>query len=171
MLVINSQNLNLGIRDAGWVFDFAKFYTFLVDRYRAELVYLFIGQRDQNPALYAYLEKIGYVMAFKPTQNYLKDAKLTTKGNVDVELVLYAAAKVYADYDEAIIVSGDGDFCCLYEHLREQNKLCKILIPNKFKYSKLIKPYLGQVDFVSTKRRKLEKKQKTGIVPKNASSR
>jgi len=38
-------------------------------------------------------------------------------------------------YNRAVIVSGDGDFYCLVDYLRKKNKLLKLMIPNKHKYS------------------------------------
>ena len=153
---IDSQNLNLGVRSAGWKLDFVKFRKYLKDVYRVEQAYLFIGQMPENQQLYFYLQRAGYTLIFKPTQHYFKDGKKTTKGNVDAELVLYSAAKLFNEYNKAVVVSGDGDFLCLYEYLVENDKLLKILVPNKAKYSKLLKPFITKIDYVSTKRKKLE---------------
>jgi uncharacterized LabA/DUF88 family protein len=46
----------------------------------------------------------------------------------------------YQNYDKAVIVSGDGDFACLIRHLEMQNKLERLIIPNKYRYSSLLKP-------------------------------
>ena len=35
------------------------------------------------------------------------------------------------DFDKAIIISGDGDFRCLVEHLEKNDKLLKVMAPNK----------------------------------------
>jgi len=156
---IDSQNLNLGVRTAGWKLDFAKFRKFLTDTYRVDQAYLFIGQMPENQQLYLYLQRAGYILIFKPTMHYFKDGKKTTKGNVDAELVLYAAARLVNEYNQAVVVSGDGDFVFLYEYLDEIGKLKQILVPNKNKYSKLLKPYLSKLDYVSTKRNKLENKK------------
>lgn len=59
---------------------------------------------------------------------------------MDTELVLHASAIEYDNYDKAIIVSEDGDFACLADYLSKNDKLLKIMTPNK-KYSKLLKPY------------------------------
>ena len=155
---IDSQNLNLGVRDAGWKLDFVKFRKFLSDTYRVDQAYLFIGQMPENQLLYHYLQRAGFTLIFKPTQHYFKDGNKTTKGNVDAELVLYAAARLVNEYDTAVVVSGDGDFLCLYEYLEEIGKLEKILVPNKLKYSKLLKPFMARIDYISTKRAKLEHK-------------
>lgn len=62
------------------------------------------------------------------------------KGNVDAELVLHSAAIEYNNYNQAIIITSDGDFACLIRYLNEHNKLAKIITPTA-KYSKLLKPF------------------------------
>lgn len=40
---IDSQNLNLGIKELGWKLDFRKFRIYLKEKYEVEKSYLFIG--------------------------------------------------------------------------------------------------------------------------------
>mgnify|MGYP006204103551 CR=1 FL=1 len=83
--------------------------------------------------------------------------EFAVKGNVDTDLVLYAAAREFNNYDKAIIVTGDGDFLSLLEFLDNKNKLGKIIIPNKVRYSQLLNKYVNYFDYASTNRKKLEK--------------
>ena len=145
---IDSQNLNLGIKSQGWELDFRKFRIYLRNKYKVTKAYLFIGHMPGNESLYDSLQDMGYHLIFKPTTTYISDGKVTVKGNVDAELVLYAAAKVFHEYNKAVIVSGDGDFYCLAEYLVEHNKLESILVPNK-RFSKLLKgfdKYIKRID-------------------------
>lgn len=107
---IDSQNLNIAIRDQGWQLDFAKFRIYLKDKYNITQAFLFIGYIKNNTKLYELLKEFGYTLIFKPTVKYQGQLK----GNVDAELVLHAMIQ-YGNYDKAIIVSGDGDFYCLVE--------------------------------------------------------
>lgn len=75
------------------------------------------------------------------------------KGNVDAELVLYAM-KEMPNYDQAIIVSGDGDFFSLAEYLISQEKLANILTPN-WQYSSLLKPFEDKIVRLDQLRRQL----------------
>lgn len=75
------------------------------------------------------------------------------KGNVDAELVLYAM-KEMPNYDQAIIVSGDGDFFSLAEYLITKNKLAHILTPN-WQYSSLLKPFEEKIIRLDQMRRQL----------------
>src|SRR5262249_1212656 len=117
--------------------------------------YLFIGQVPGNEFLYDRLQDMGYHLILKPTTQYVADGKVTTKGNVDAELVLYAAARTYDDYDKAIIVSGDGDFHCLVEFLLENDKLACVLVPNK-RFSKLLKRFDEHLKRIDHARHSLE---------------
>ena len=140
---IDSQNLNLSIRALGWRVDFKKFRKYLTDKYKIERAFLFIGFVEGNNDLYVRLQEAGFICIFKPTLKY-KDG--TVKGNCDAELALQSMIE-YENYEKAVIVTGDGDFHCLVKYLLDKDKLGAILIPNKFKFSALLKfeifrPYL-----------------------------
>jgi uncharacterized LabA/DUF88 family protein len=152
---IDSQNLNLGVKSAGWTLDFAKFRLYLKNKYSVEKAYLFIGQMAGQESLYDRLQGMGYHLIFKPTTEYKANGKTVVKGNVDAELVLYAAAKVIDQYDKAIIVSGDGDFYCLIEYLKENEKLLHVMVPND-KFSKLLRKYAKDIVRINQLRQKLE---------------
>ena len=133
---IDSQNLNRGIKSQGWSLDFTKFRQYLRNKYAVTKAYLFIGYKAGNEALYTHLQEMGYVLILKPTLE-LPDGRV--KGNVDAELVLHTMIH-FPHYNQAIIVSGDGDFFCLVEYLEKKHKLLKILAPNR-KYSSLLRSY------------------------------
>ncbi len=155
---IDSQNLNLGVQSQGWKLDFKRFRLYLKNKYGVTKAYLFIGLIPGNQELYSHLSSVGYELVFKPTVAYDVGGKKTHKGNVDAELVLYAAAKTYSDYDQAIIVSGDGDFCCLVEYLCENHKLLHIMTPNR-SFSKLLRGYLRYIVQIDKLRDSLEYKK------------
>lgn len=158
---IDSQNLHLGVKEAGWTLDFRKFRLYLKNKYGVQRAYLFIGQVPGNEAMYRHLQELGYILIFKPTMQYKKAGKTETKGNVDAELVLYASAITFSDYDKAIIVSGDGDFYCLAEFLEDKAKLLRIVTPNSH-YSGLLRKFSNNIITVDKLRKALELK-KTGI--------
>ncbi len=156
---IDSQNLNLSIKALGWKLDFARFRKYLTDKYDVTKAYLFIGYIDGNNDLYIALQEAGYICIFKPTLEY-KDG--TTKGNCDAELVLWSMIE-YPNYDKAIIVTGDGDFHCLVKHLIEKQKFLALLIPNRYRFSALLKVELfkNHLRFMNDLRMKLEYKKKS----------
>ncbi len=55
---IDSQNLNLGIRDLGWELDFQRFRKYLKEKYTVTKAYIFIGYVPGNEALYTDLQKM-----------------------------------------------------------------------------------------------------------------
>lgn len=149
---IDSQNLNLSIREQGWVLDFKKFRVYLRDKYGITKAFIFIGYIPQNQSLYTNLQKDDYILVFKPTLN-IPDG--TVKGNVDAELVLHAMIE-YSNYDKALIVTGDGDFYCLIDYFIKNHKLLYLMIPNMYKYSSLFRKLRPQMVFMNGLRRKLE---------------
>lgn len=156
---IDSQNLNLAIKDCGWSLDFARFHVYLKDKYKVTKAFLFIGYIAGNEALYTALQKFGYIIVFKPTLEYKKAGETHTKGNVDAELVLHAMIE-YPNYDKAIIVSGDGDFYCLIEYLEKKEKLLHVLIPNSKKYSALLRKFRKYFQYIDVLEQKLGKKKR-----------
>lgn len=154
---IDSQNLYLSTKRMGWKLDFFRFRVYLREKYKVRIAYLFIGYLPEQQDLYNSLQKYGYVLIFKPTLKY-KDGKV--KGNCDAELVLQAMID-YGNYEKALIVSGDGDFHCLIKYLTQQDKLEKVLIPDKFNYSALLKKLAAnKLAFINDLRNKLEYKNK-----------
>ncbi len=134
---IDSQNLNLAIRGLGWQLHFGKFRRYLREKYSVQQAYLFIGYDPKRAHLYTMLQSMGYICVFKPTL-VMKDGSM--KGNCDAELVLHTMIQFH-HYDHAIIITGDGDFYCLVEHLLENKKLHALIIPNRFRYSTLLKDH------------------------------
>lgn len=152
---IDSQNLNLGVLHAGWKLDFGRFRVLLRDSYGVEEAFLFIGHVEGNERMYAGLQRMGYVLVFKPTSQYKQEGKSVIKGNVDAELVLHAMIE-YPNYDKGIIVSGDGDFHCLIEYLAENEKLAKVIVPNNH-YSSLLRKFAKYIVKIDQFRGKVEK--------------
>ncbi|HSX00940.1 MAG TPA: NYN domain-containing protein [Candidatus Saccharimonas sp.] len=149
---IDSQNLNLSVQQLGWKLDFSRFRRYLKDKYNVSRAFIFVGFVEDNQDLYNHLAAVGYELIFKPTLEY-KDG--TTKGNVDAELVLHTMIE-WPHYHQAVIVSGDGDFYSLIEHLIRNDKLSKLVIPNKFNYSSLLKRFdPGYLAFVSDLRSRM----------------
>lgn len=154
---IDSQNLNLGVQAQGWELDFARFRTHLKDKHSVTKAFLCIGYVKGNEGLYRYLQESGYICIFKPTFELPGG---DVKGNVDAELVLHAMIHIN-NYTKAVIVSGDGDFHCLVEYLLRQHKLKALIVPNRKKYSGLLKrlDFLKFTRFVGDLKNKVGKKK------------
>ena len=136
-------------------FYFRKFRIYLSEKYSVGTAYYFIGFVEGNNDLYVSLQSAGYILIFKPTLK-LPDGKV--KGNVDAELVLQAMIDL-DKYQQAIIVTGDGDFACLAAYLRKAGKLRCVLVPNLNKYSALLKKAAKKrIAFMNDLKRKLKYK-------------
>ncbi len=151
---IDSQNVNLSIKGMGWKLDFAKFRIYLKDKYDITKAFLFIGYVPEFQNLYTDLQKYGYIIVFKPT---LKLPNGKVKGNVDAEMVLTAVTEIN-NYEKCLIVSADGDFYCLIRYLADKNKLLKLMIPDRNKYSSLLRKFSNYMVFMNDLRAKLEEK-------------
>ena len=149
---IDSQNLNLSIREQDWVLDFAKFRQYLNRKYKVTQAYIFIGYVWENQALYTELQKEGYILVFKPTLK-LPDGRV--KGNVDTEMILHTMIE-FPNYDKALIITGDGDFYCLVEYLIKTDKLLKLMVPSKNKYSSLFRKMIPDIIFMNNLKQLLE---------------
>ena len=159
---IDSQNLNLGVKSQGWKLDYGKFRQYLTTKYGVKKTFLFIGYIEGNQSLYTYLQSVGYICVFKPTLEVVsrngQTKKVKIKGNVDAELVLHAMIE-WKNYHRAIIVSGDGDFHCLIDHLVKNDKLLKIVAPSQ-KYSSLLRKFARYILVISVLKKKLNQQSR-----------
>lgn len=145
--------------------DWQKFRKFLHDQYGVSKAFMFIGYVPEFEAMYEQLHQAGYMIVLKPTYDMTKprpdetkstkadEDKKPVKGNIDADLVLWAM-KEMANYDKAVLVSGDGDFYTLAEYLDKKNRLLKILAPNGL-YSKLFNRYEAYIERLDQHRRHL----------------
>jgi uncharacterized LabA/DUF88 family protein len=155
---IDSQNLNLGIQKLGWKLDYRKFRVYLKEKYAVEKAYLFIGFLPLNQVLYDNLQEAGFVLKFKPT---IPDEHGKIKGNVDADLVLCAILET-GEYEKAVIVSSDGDFYSLVQHLYTTNKLETVLSPDMRNCSVLLRRAAREkIRFMDNLKTKLAYERKT----------
>ena len=153
---IDGNNLHLTMVNVGWALDYRRFRVYLKEKYHVTEAYYFIGKVLGNEKLYSNLELYGYNVVFKPTLRILGKGY---KGNCDAELVL-EAMKCLDDYDKAVIVTSDGDFRCLVEHLLKIGKLERVLAPCRHGFSVLLRKAAGvKIDYFDNLREKLEYKR------------
>lgn len=154
---IDARNLNLGIQDLGWKLDYKRFKKYLQDKYKISTAYFFIGYLPNNKKLYSFLKKIGYVLIFKPI---ILDKNGKIKGNIDADLVLRVMID-YNRYDQALIISSDGDFYSLVRYLYQNKKLKYVISPHIKTCSTLLKKVAKEkIIFMGNLRKKLEYKEK-----------
>jgi uncharacterized LabA/DUF88 family protein len=167
---IDGQNLNLGVRNdvvnrrgkmvyKGQRLDYRRFRHYLREKYGVTRAYIFIGFMPTNNTLYTALQSAGFTLIFKTVALYTDDdGKEVPKGNVDTDIVLHAAAISLDRYDQAVFVSGDGDFLSLYQFMQDKGKLLRIVVPNRHRYSRLLNVFRDKLAFVSDVTYLLEEK-------------
>lgn len=145
---IDSNNLHKGCLAGGFKVDNKKFRKFLKESYNVQCAYLFIGFVPGNEDMYKKFQEAGYTIIFKPT---IPGENGNIKGNCDAELVLHAVSDFYEKkYDEAIIVSSDGDFACLVKFLLKHKALNRVLSPySGNKCSTLLRKSGAKLTFLS----------------------
>ncbi len=126
-IYIDGANLYNASRFLDWELDYTKLYTWLTDKFNTKEIFLFIGFVEENKALYAALESIGYLLIFKHTLRH----KGVIKGNCDAELVLKAVTDIIREpFDDFVLVSSDGDFSCLLEFAQSEKKTVHVVSPS-----------------------------------------
>ena len=69
---IDSQNVNLSIRDLGWRLNFTRFRAYLRDKYHVTHAFLFIGYVEGNTDLYTHLQAAGFMNNLEEKLSYKK---------------------------------------------------------------------------------------------------
>jgi len=158
---IDGANLHKGIEVLGWKLNYKNFRDFLKNKYGVEKAYYFIGDLEENKRLYQNLQEWGYLVVLKNTVPFEGEK---VKGNVDVKLTLQAVQDYYEKkYEQAVLVTGDGDFLDLIIFLAKKDKLRIVLSPNHKECSHLLKKHqfegnkrIYKLGFVEHTRNKLE---------------
>ena len=91
---------------------------------------IFIFSSDLYRVFYEYLQECGFILIFKQTIS----VSGSIKGNCDAELVLKTVSDFYTKaFDSCILITGDGDFGCLAEFLKDNNAINRIIAPDENK--------------------------------------
>ncbi|MEI6420338.1 MAG: NYN domain-containing protein, partial [bacterium] len=72
------------------------------------------------------------------------------KGNCDAELVLKTVSDYYKkEFSSCYLITGDGDFGCLVEFLKDNNSIHGIIAPDKNKCSFLLRNKNVEITFLN----------------------
>ncbi len=154
-IYIDGNNLYRAASELGFKIDYKKFRGWLRQKYSPEHVYLFIGLVPTRIKFYEYLQESGYILIFKQTVS----VGGTIKGNCDAELVLKAVSDFYTkSFASCILITGDGDFGCLVEFLKEKGAIRGILSPDEKKCSILLRNKNTEITFLNEQYHKFSSK-------------
>jgi len=150
---IDGQNLYMGtakLEENPWKINLERFRIYFEQKYHVSNAYYFLGYvQEANQELYEKIQKAGFVLIFREHNTAMIGKK---KGNVDSDIIFQIMKKLYKkeDFEKVILVSGDGDYKLLVDFLIEENRLEKVLFPNKkfasSLYKKLGSQYFDYLD-------------------------
>lgn len=107
-----------------------------------EATILLIGRHLKRVRFYKKLEEFGYVLFLKPVKLYeQEDGSTKRKANCDVDMAFHLM-KEQNNFDQVLILSGDGDFLPVLKHLR-QNKKEVIIMGRGARTAREIKQFAG----------------------------
>lgn len=166
---IDGQNLYMGTSKSEpyWNINLTRFRIYLQQKYSVTTAYYYLGFIQEGKdieELYEEIQSAGFILVFRQHNTAMLGKK---KGNVDTDIVFSVMKRLYKkeNFDKIVLVSGDGDYKMLIDFLVEENKLKKILFPNKKFASSLYKKlgreyfdYLEEEDI----RKKIEYKKEKG---------
>jgi uncharacterized LabA/DUF88 family protein len=138
---IDGQNLYMGVNSdhPAWEINLKKFRIYLKDKYKVIKAFYFLGfVMDENDKLYDKIQEAGFILKFRKHNSAMLGKK---KGNVDSDIIFHVMKKIYKKekFNKIILVSGDGDYKMLVDFLIEEDRLKKVLFPNKKFASSLYK--------------------------------
>ncbi len=135
-IYIDGNNLYRSAKKLGFRMDYKEFRGWLRQKYSPVFVYLFIGLVPSREKFYEYLQKCGYVLVFKRVVFVGEHIK----GNCDAELILKTVVDFHeTSFTSCVLITGDGDFGCLVEFLREKRAIDCVISPDRNKCSFLLR--------------------------------
>lgn len=133
---IDGANLHKGAKSLQWSFDYERFRVWLREKYAVEQAYLFIGMMPKYSQLYTRLQEQGYTLVFK---DVIYDGDGKAKGNCDADLVVAAMQDAYENkFDNAVLVSSDGDYAPLVRFLIAKAKMLAVVSPYETQKSSVL---------------------------------
>jgi len=136
-LYIDAANLIMTARTFGLVYNIYWLLEYFKFRYKVNRCVYFTGRLETLKEDYMLLESQGVEIIFKEIYRE-EDGK--TKANCDVEIAHRVTLDIeYNKVDKVILISGDGDFLSLLNHVQEKSKEVKLVGVHKRTTSRLYK--------------------------------
>jgi uncharacterized LabA/DUF88 family protein len=126
-LFVDGENAYYAQRSLGWFFDPRKLLDFFTTGCTIGDAFWYASQKmppdPREQRFYGYLNHAGYTVRMKSIKYFRDEAsgELTRKANLDLELAIDLFTTI-AQYDTAVLVTGDGDFERAVELLRSYGK-------------------------------------------------
>jgi uncharacterized LabA/DUF88 family protein len=126
-LFVDGENAYYAQRSLGWFFDPLKLLQYFTQDCIVGDAFWYASQKmppdPREKRFFDYLNHAGYTVRVKSIKYFRDEAsnELTRKANLDLELAIDLFTTI-AQYDTAILVTGDGDFERAVELLRSYGK-------------------------------------------------
>jgi len=130
---IDASNLMYAASRVGWKMDYEKLASYLRYRFGVSRLLFYGGVDHTNKkqlGFYKKLKEFGYELNLIDIKKFSDGSR---KADVDSRLTI-DAAKLINNYNEALFITGDGDYFWLFEYLMQTKKI-KLLSPNTIKPS------------------------------------
>lgn len=117
IILIDGANIDHAARALGFNIDWSRFRKYFSEKMNVLRFYYYtalIEGEDWMFRLTDWLQYNGYCVRSKPA----KPRGETYRGDLDLEIAVDALSLPVGSYDQAILLSGDGDFRCLVEALQ-----------------------------------------------------
>lgn len=127
---IDASNIIYGASDHGWKMDFAKLFLYLRVRFKVDRIYYYAGlDKDNLKQIHFYekLQEFGYTLRLVPVKVF-RDGK--KKADIDSRMT-FEMMKYFAEYNNAVILTGDGDYYWVLEYLLLHKKSVKLIAHTK----------------------------------------
>jgi|SRR3989344_1339241 len=145
---IDASNIIYGAKEEGWFIDQKKLLIYLKKKFKVFKAFFYYGKDSKNIKKQFFLNKLktfGYILRVKEIKHYGK----RIKANCDVDLTMDMLLKIN-DYNQAVVLTGDGDFVPLFQYLITKGRKI-IIISSPKRTSKELKKLIGNkhIDFGS----------------------
>ena len=121
---IDSENLKRAVEEIDKEIDYKRFRLWLKNKLGVDRAVMYFGYVEDGSAHYRFLRSCGFETVFRQVERMHGHRK----ANVDVCLTISVLDQI-EDFDEAYLVSADGDFFDLTERLQERGKLAGVISP------------------------------------------
>ncbi len=167
---IDGANLHITYENLSWKLDYQKLLKYLRAKLGVNVAYYFMGNTPENGAIRRNLELFGYTVKLKEPSPYTTEEEdcpycrkvivpelNKNKADVDSFMTLTAVSDL-GSYDQAVLITSDGDFDELVKKLQRQDKLRMVFAPCRNGCSKLLRKIArDKIAFVDDFRNELEK--------------
>lgn len=156
---IDATNIIYSASKSGWKMDFAKLSKYLKERFAVNRILYYAGVDTSNLKqlkFYEKLQQFNYELRLIPVKTFSDGRK---KADVDSRMT-FEIMYYFSEYDKAVVMTGDGDYYWVLEHLIQSEKQVWLLSFPKTTARELKKLFAGGSTDLTTIKTLVELKEK-----------